>query len=153
MKERKSNERPAAATAERSTGAISCPGADSSTTPYTDYTNAAGRSQGTIEQLLLPGAENAVTTRQLLAATGIRYVADLQKQIERERAAGALILSKCYDGGGYYLPASRDEIARYVQTLSRRAKSTFRTLRAARRVLREVPGQTQFAGGGDRGQA
>ena len=140
----KSNERLTAATARRSMGAITCPGADSSTTPYADYISAAGRSQGTIEQLLLPGAENAVTTRQLLAATGIRHVADLQRQIERERAAGALILSKCYDGGGYYLPASRDEIIRYERTLRRRALSTLRTLRAARRVLKDVDGQMEM---------
>ena len=98
-----------------------------------------------IEQLLLPGADNAVTTAQLLAATRFRHVADLQRQIERERAAGALILSTCARGGGYYLPASRDEILRFERTLRRRALSTLRTLRAARRVLREVPGQTQIA--------
>ena len=127
MKERKKNERPAAATAERSTGAITCPGADSSTTPCTDYITPAGRKQGYIEQLLLPGVENAITTAQLLAATRFRSARDLQQQIERERSAGALILSRSSHGGGYFLPASR--------------------------VLREVPGQTQIVGGGDRGQA
>ena len=138
MTKRKQNERPAAATAERSTGAITCPGADSSTTPCIEYTNAVGRSQGRIEQLLLPGVENTVTTRQLLAATGIRHIGDLQKQIERERAAGALILSKCFDDAGYYLPASRDEINRYAQALRRRALSTLQTLKTAWRVQKDV---------------
>ena len=139
------NDRPAAATAERPTGAVFVDGvALSSNAPQGNYTLPFRRVQGRIEQLLLPGAENAVTTRQLLAATGIRHVADLQKQIERERAAGALILSKCFDGGGYYLPASRDEIVRYERTLRRRALSTLRTLRAARRVLKDVDGQMEM---------
>ena len=140
----KKNDRPTAATVERLTGTITCPGEDTSTDPIYKYTFSINRKQGVIERLLLPGRENAMTTKQLLAITGIRYVADLQRLIERERAAGALILSKCSEGGGYYLPANRGEIARYEQTLRRRALSTLRTLRAARRVLKDVDGQIEM---------
>ena len=145
----KKNDRPTAATVERLTGTITCPGEDTSTDPIYEYTFSINRKQGVIERLLLPGRENAMTTKQLLAITGIRYVADLQRLIERERAVEALILSRCSPGRGYFFPASRNEIVKYERMLKRRALSTLRTLRAARRVLREVPGQTQIAKGGD----
>ena len=141
----KKNDRPTAATAERSAGTIFVDGGElSSTVPREDYNPYIRRVQGHIESLLLPGRENAVTTQQLLATTGIRHAADRQREIERERAAGALILSKCTDGGGYYLPANRGEIARYEQTLRRRALSTLRTLRSARRALKDVDGQMEM---------
>ena len=48
------------------------------------------------------GKEAAIASKPLAEALGFRSVRDLQKQIEKERSAGAVILSDpC--GGGYYL--------------------------------------------------
>ena len=94
-----------------------------------------------IAELLPHGEENAVTTKELLRLTGYRERRDMTKQIERERLAGALILSKCSDGGGYYLPAEgaagTEELRVFKRTLEARAKSTFRVLKAARSALKE----------------
>lgn len=95
----------------------------------------------TVEAHLLHGEHNAIPARVLMKMTGYSSIRNLQAEIERERVAGALILSKCTEGGGYYLPNSRAEIARYETTLRRRAISTLRTLKTARAALREIDGQ------------
>lgn len=124
-------------------------------------TAAAGRQAGFVEALLPQGEAHAIPTRQLVALCGYRSARELQKQIERERMAGALILSKSGDGGGYYLPdsgeAGRREIAAFVQTVNARAVNSLRTLKAARRALgetlREAEGKTalDLAGDGETG--
>ncbi len=110
---------------------------------YHNYTTAQGKTQGRIAALLPQGEKNAISTRELMELSGYASARQLQKQIEAERAAGALILSA--STGGYFRPsageAGRAEICRYEKTLRRRAISTFRTLKTARRVLRECYGQ------------
>ena len=111
---------------------------------HDDFTTDAGRVQGFVEAFLPYGEQNAIPTRELVKLTGYRDARSLQAQIERERAAGALIASKCTEGGGYFIPRSRAEIARYEATLRRRALSTLRTLRAARRALKVIDGQERL---------
>ena len=96
--------------------------------------------------MLLVGEENATTTHELMRLAGITDSRDLRLRIEAERAAGALILSTCAGHGGYFLPLDRGEIERYVGTLRRRALSTLRTLRPAKRALRELDGQYRIGG-------
>lgn len=115
-------------------------------------TAAAGRQPGFVEALLPQGEAHAIPTAELVTLCGYRSARELQKEIERERMAGALILSKGGSGGGYFLPddgeAGRREIAAFVRTVNARAVNSLRTLKAARRaldnVLREVDGQTRF---------
>lgn len=107
-----------------------------------DFIISRRNGQGYIESLLPRGEANAVPTKALLKLAGLSDARAMQKQIESERAKGALILSKGGDGGGYFLPTSRAEIARYEQTLRRRALSTLRTLKTARRALKLIDGQT-----------
>ena len=114
-----------------------------------DFITAAdGRQVGFVEALLPQGEAHAIPTRQLVALCGFRSARELQKQIERERMAGALILSKSGDGGGYYLPdsgeAGRREIAAFVRTVNARAVNSLRTLKAARRALKIIEGQATF---------
>ena len=56
--------------------------------------------------------------------------------------AGAVILSTCRNGGGYYLPAEGDtgrrEIEEYIRTLKSRALNTLRAIRSARAALRDL---------------
>lgn len=104
------------------------------------------RQIGPIESLLLSGAENAIKTTDLVHISGYRNTRDLQQQIERERAAGALILSKSTHGGGYFIASTREEIAAYERTLMSRALSTLKTLQAARKALSDIDGQQQMKG-------
>lgn len=101
----------------------------------------AEKTPGPIERMLPHGEGAAIPTAQLVALAGCGSARQLQKQIEAERAHGALILSS--STGGYFLPADHEEIRRYEMTLRRRALSTLRTLRAARQALGVVPGKME----------
>ena len=93
-----------------------------------------------IADFLPRGAENAVPSRYLVNILGFRSVRDLQKAIERERNAGAVILSTCTDGGGYFLPDSPEEIRRFIRTLSSRARNSDKALESARAELQRIEG-------------
>lgn len=97
------------------------------------------REIGLIESLLPRGEKHAIPAQRLVDLTRFKTVRQLQKQIEAERSRGALILSS--SSGGYFLPENKAEIRRFEKTLTRRALSTFRTLRTARAALRVVEGQ------------
>ena len=91
------------------------------------------------------GRSNAIPSRALAQAMGFRSVRDLQKQIERERAAGAVILSDpC--GGGYYLSDDPAELARFTRTLNARARNTIRAAQSAQRALDAATGQECMEG-------
>lgn len=105
------------------------------------YSTGKSTLQG-IVALLPCGEENAISTQALVQLAGCSSVRQLQKQIEAERAQGALILSS--SAGGYFLPADRAEIRRYEVTLRRRALSTLRTLRVARQALKICEGQEEL---------
>lgn len=82
-----------------------------------------------IKDYLRHGADNAISAKDLQRITGYTSKRRMTKEIERERCEGALILS---NARGYYLPENADEIDRYIKSMSRRAKSIFRVLKAAR---------------------
>ena len=105
-------------------------------------TIAPNEAQGRIEALLPVGEGNAIPSAELVKLSGVRSIRELQHLIEQERRSGALILSS--SSGGYYLPANRAEISRYVATLQRRAISTLRTLKTARQALKVMPDQEKL---------
>ena len=94
-----------------------------------------------IAELLHHGADNAITTRELLRRSGFATARELQQEIREERAAGALILSKTNDGGGYFLPSEGEqgkaEIQAFISTLHARATNTFAALKAAKAALKD----------------
>lgn len=106
------------------------------------------QKQGYIEALLLRGEQNAIPSNELVRLAGVRSVRELQNQIAREREAGALILSTCRGGGGYFRPApgeaGKQEIAAFVSTLASRAIGTLRALKSAKRELKTLDGQITF---------
>lgn len=69
------------------------------------------------------GKENAIPSKVLAQALGFQTVRELQKQIERERAAGAVILSDSH-GGGYYLSDDPEELRRFTRTLEARERNS-----------------------------
>lgn len=92
-----------------------------------------------IEEILHTGIQNALSPEYLAAVTGLDSVRAVQKQIERERRGGAVILSSTQPPGGYYLPANREEVRRFIRTLENRAGETMRVLDSARKYLEEFP--------------
>ena len=106
------------------------------------------RAQYRIEGLLHYGAENAMSTADLMMLTGYNSVRELRKQIENERSRGALILSSTT--GGYFKPdkgeKGRHELAEYVRTMRARALNTLRAAQGARVALKSVEGQIAFSG-------
>ena len=116
----------------------------------TDFNTTTGERQpGLVETILIRegarGAANAIRTDRLVKLAGLGDKRTLQSVIEDERGRGALIISQCGHGGGYYLPAGRSEIVAFERTLKRRALGTLRSLRAARRALKVMEGQEVFS--------
>ena len=75
---------------------------------------------------------------------GFDTVRELQKAIERERQSGAVILSTCTEGGGYFLPANETEIREFIRTLSNRAKNTRRSMERSLDALDGMTGQMRL---------
>ena len=113
--------------------------------PDSDCTTNPPRKQGLIESLLPTGEQNAIRASDLAHLAGVKSNRELRNMISRERAAGALILSTCRNGGGYFLPsggeAGRREMEAFVATLRTRALNTLRAVKAARSALERVEGQ------------
>ena len=91
------------------------------------------------------GKENAIPSKDLAKALGFQSVRNLQKQIEQERAAGAVILSDSH-GAGYYLSNDPVELRRFTQTLNARAANTLKAAESAQRALDAATGQKSIAG-------
>ena len=91
------------------------------------------------------GKENAIPSKLLAETLGFQTVRDLQKQIERERAAGAVILSDS-QGGGYYLSNDPEELQRFTRTLNARARNTIKAAQSAQRALDAATGQEVMGG-------
>lgn len=91
------------------------------------------------------GRQNAIPSKSLAESLGFGSVRELQKEIELERATGAVILSNpC--GGGYYLSNDPDELRRFTRTLYARARNTMKAAESAQRALDAATGQERIAG-------
>ena len=62
----------------------------------------------------------------------------LQKQVEKERREGAVILSTSIPPGGYYLPENEREVRQFIRTLENRADNTLGALKSARAYLEKA---------------
>lgn len=115
------------------------------TISHDDYIKTSEHGQGLIESLLLQGEANAIASGDLVNFAGVKSTRELQLIISQEREAGALILSTCRGGGGYFLPADGEvgkrEIAAFVATLRARALNTLKALKTAREALESLEGQ------------
>lgn len=80
------------------------------------------------------GAENAQHNAELLRIAGMQDK-ELRKTIEFLRRHGIVIIS---GNNGYYFPADENELQIYINQESRRAKSVFFTLRAAKNLLKKL---------------
>ena len=89
-----------------------------------------------IENFLLEGKKNAISSQRLADLAGCKSVRELQKIIAQERENGAVILSTGENGGGYFLPANVTEVREFIVTLESRGKGTLAALRSARKYLK-----------------
>lgn len=93
-----------------------------------------------VYEALQYGRENAIRSEALAALLGYKSVRELQKQVELERAAGAVILCDS-QGAGYYRSNDPVELRRFINTLNSRAKNTVRAAESAQRALNDLTGQ------------
>jgi len=91
-----------------------------------------------ILEVLPMGKENAIPSRELADLCGYKHIRELQKDIETLRINGEVIASTCQNGGGYFRPANESELREYISTVESRAKNSFRSLKSARRALRDL---------------
>lgn len=95
-----------------------------------------------IVEALRSGKENAISAQELCTYLKFDNVRELQREIARERKAGAVILSTCQEGGGYFLPGNNQEVKQFISTLENRAKNTFAALHSAKGLLRQQEEKT-----------
>lgn len=89
----------------------------------------------TIYDLLPVGAEYAISRRQLSQITGLPD-RRLRRQIAEERRAGLLILSSTAEvGGGYFRPADKQELRRWVAMMTAHINATLAVIRAAQEAI------------------
>lgn len=108
-----------------------------------DYIISGGKDKEMIEKFLLEGKRNAIKSQKLADLTGCKSVRELQEVIAVERAKGAVILSTCQNGGGYFLPSAGDtrEVTEFIRTLQRRAENTLSALESAKTYLKQLEGE------------
>ena len=110
--------------------------------PMNDYSTVL-RKTPSISDLLHTGAENGVTLRELVAATGLNERV-VRLKIQQERRAGKLILSNNKDG--YFLPERHEDVQRFARSMSRRAAEIATVARAAEAALADMSGQECLEG-------
>lgn len=92
-----------------------------------------------IFELLSTGRENARTARDLANITGLPR-RGISLLVERERRAGKPICATC-DGNmpGYYIPADRNDMQQYCDSLRHREREIAKTRRACAKTLDSLP--------------
>ena len=95
--------------------------------PTTKNTTQSEKGQWLIAAFLLHGRETALPLRHLVAMTG-QDGREIRKAIERERRAGALIVSD--NRHGYWLADSPAEAQKFARSMHHRAREILRTARA-----------------------
>ncbi len=95
-----------------------------------------------IVELLPIGKENAISTADLKTASGISNIRALRAAVARERKLGEVILSS--KNGGYYRPATEQEVKEFIKTNSKEAKSILYGLRSAKQYLNTLQNKDQL---------
>lgn len=88
-----------------------------------------------IYEMLAIGKENAIPSRELCNALQLRDMRELRLMVQRERRSGAVILSS---EKGYFLPGCKSEVEQFIRTTGRKARSTMRCMKSAKKYLREL---------------
>ncbi|MCP1110330.1 hypothetical protein [Ohessyouella blattaphilus] len=106
------------------------------------HINEGGNLTFVIEPLLPLGKENAISTKALMQALQCSE-RELRAIVSRERQNGAIICSAAT--GGYFKPSTRKELKDFCENLESQAITILRTLRSARKILKETEGQLSIS--------
>ena len=87
------------------------------------------------------GNQNAVSVQRLAELTGARSERCLRADVRELRKAGELI---CSSPGGYYRPATRAEIADFIERMEGHAIGVFQAIKSAREAMKQMEGQQSF---------
>jgi len=101
------------------------------------YTMDSAERKVMIYEVLKIGERNALSPDYLRATLGLTSNRAVQKQIEKERGQGKVILSSTQPPGGYFLPETKLEIRQFIKTLENRGNKTLDILGGARKLLAE----------------
>ena len=96
-----------------------------------------------VADLLQTGSENGTTLTELVQLTG-EDERSIRRRIQRERKSGKLILSD--NQSGYFLPATEDEVKRFIRSMSRRAREIRNVACVAEDALLKMTGQERMVG-------
>lgn len=91
-----------------------------------------------IEDYLGTGAGSAITGAEICYRLGID-ARTLRKEVELARRDGQPICSNTGKNPGYYLAATREEMAAFCRTMERRNRAYNKTLKACRATLEALP--------------
>ena len=80
------------------------------------------------------GERSAISSKQIQKAFGISQ-RDLRKITERCRRAGVYVLAS---SAGYFFPANRDELQRFIKRENSRIKNQRKTLLPLKRYLKQL---------------
>ena len=82
------------------------------------------------------GEKNAVSSRELQKTAMIKE-RTLRKIIHEMRRDGFFICSTMKNGGGYFFSENDEELKTFVDSMSKRGRSVFASVTAARRELKK----------------
>ena len=85
------------------------------------------------------GAENAISADALTAILGFKDSRSLRAAILNLRRQGHVIAGTKW---GYYIPCDISELREYLHTAEMRGRTTFTSVRAARKALKAAEAQT-----------
>lgn len=91
-----------------------------------------------VYEVLKIGEKNALSPDYLRVTLGLTSNRAVQKQIEKERRQGKVILSSTIPPGGYYRSSSPMDIRKFCLTLENRANQTLNALNSAKALLKEL---------------
>ena len=94
-----------------------------------------------VQELLKHGKENIKTTDELIRVLKLNDSRELQWIVQKERQDGAVILSTCGNGGGYYLPGNEQELKEFIKSMDRRKSELDKSTASARKELKRLQGQ------------
>ncbi len=83
------------------------------------------------------GADKAIKTKDIMEALHLKKRA-LTERVARERAAGALICAITTEGGGYFMPASSEEVVKQWKALERGIPFRAMALRPFRAYVKQM---------------
>ncbi len=93
-----------------------------------------------IYELLKEGRENALSPQYLQVVTGLQNEREVRRQVEAERLKGNIIISNIGGSGGYYRPATTEEVRDFIRTYEYRARATIKIIEIAKLYLRKTEG-------------